>query len=102
MVKKKKKAIGKAEVDHIASLARLSLTDQERKKFQKQLSELLDYVTMLREINTKEVQPTSQVTGLKNITRQDQKEEICFPCREALSNAPQTYRDYFKAKGIKK
>jgi aspartyl-tRNA(Asn)/glutamyl-tRNA(Gln) amidotransferase subunit C len=100
MAKKKKRAIGKKEVEHVASLARLTLTQRELKKFQKQLSEILDYVAALEGVETAKVKPTSQVTGLENVFCQDKVVEPTISSREALSSAPQTYKGFFKIKGI--
>lgn len=60
------------QVIHVAKLARLGLTEKEVEKFQKELSNILDYVEILSEVDTKGVEPTAQVTGLKNVTRKDE------------------------------
>ncbi len=59
------------QVAHIAKLARLTLTQDEIDKMTKELSSILDYVTMLSEVNTDNVEPTAQVTGLQNSLRED-------------------------------
>jgi aspartyl-tRNA(Asn)/glutamyl-tRNA(Gln) amidotransferase subunit C len=59
------------QVRHIAKLARIRLTDEEVKKFSKQLSGVLDYMDVLNEVDTKNVPETSQVTGLKNVMEED-------------------------------
>ena len=59
------------QVRHIAELARISLTNEEVKKFSKQLSGVLDYMDVLNEVDTKKVAETSQVTGLKNVMEED-------------------------------
>lgn len=61
----------KQEVEHIAGLARLGLSEKEIEKFQTQLSGILEYVSLLNEVDTKGVLPTAQVTGLTNVTRED-------------------------------
>lgn len=58
-------------VKHMASLARLKLTSVEVKKFSSQLDSVFDYMKILNEVDTDKVLPTSQVTGLKNVTRSD-------------------------------
>lgn len=65
------------QVKHIAKLARLGLKDEEVEKFSKQLSNIFEYVDMLNEVNTDEVEPTAQVTGLKNVTRKDEVKRFC-------------------------
>jgi len=59
------------EVERIAQLARIELTPAERQKFSRDLSAILDYVVQLSEVDVLAVAPTSQVTGLKNVLRQD-------------------------------
>lgn len=60
------------QVRHVAKLARIKLTDEEVKKFGKQLSSVLDYVNILAEVDTKDIPETSQVTGLKNVMDKDE------------------------------
>ena len=60
-----------AQVAHIAQLARLTLTSEEEKKMSKELSSILKYVDILSEVNTENVEPTAQVTGLENSLRED-------------------------------
>ena len=59
------------QVRHIAKLARIRLTDEEVKKFSKQLTDVLEYVNILGEVDTENVVETSQVTGLKNVMEED-------------------------------
>lgn len=54
----------KKEVEHVAKLARLGLSSDEKKKFEKELSDILDFVEKLNEVKTDKVEPTAQVTGL--------------------------------------
>ena len=63
--------ITKKDVEHIADLARIELTKQELGIFQKQLSSVLDYVKILESVETKRVEPTAHVTGLKSVARND-------------------------------
>ena len=64
--------LSKSEVEHIAQLARLRLTEAEKEKYSEQLSGILDYVEKLSAVDTSGVEPTSQVTGLTNVTREDE------------------------------
>lgn len=66
----------KKQVEHIAKLARLDLSEAEIAKFQTQLSGILDYVEQLNEVNTDNVEPTAQVTGLTNVKREDKVETL--------------------------
>lgn len=70
------------QVRHIAKLARLGLNDSDVQKFSQQLSNILDYVEQLKKVDTSKVEPTSQVTGLQNVMREDKVER--FSTREEL------------------
>ncbi|MDO8460820.1 MAG: Asp-tRNA(Asn)/Glu-tRNA(Gln) amidotransferase subunit GatC [bacterium] len=89
----------KINVSHVAKLANLSLTKEEKEKFEKQLSETLDYVNQLKEIDTNNIEPTSQVTGLENVVRNDEAIPS-FSQEEALSNTKNKHNGFFKAKAI--
>lgn len=67
-----KKNLTREETRHIANLANLTLSEDEVRKFSGQLSEVLDYIEKLKEVETKNVEPTSQVTGLENVFREDE------------------------------
>lgn len=64
-------ALTKDHILHIARLARLKLTDEEIDKYTGQLSQVLDYMNILNEVDTSNVQPTYQVTGLESVMEQD-------------------------------
>lgn len=84
------------DVKHVAKLANLPLTTDEEKMFQKQLVSILDLVEKLKKVDTKNVSPTSQVTGQANVFREDIIEpERVLTQKEALSNAPQSHNGYF-------
>lgn len=84
------KKLSREEVKHIAKLANLRLNEKEVEKFRKQLSETLSYVEKLREVKTQTVEPTSQVTGLKNVLREDEIEQERYTAKG----------DYFKTEAI--
>jgi aspartyl-tRNA(Asn)/glutamyl-tRNA(Gln) amidotransferase subunit C len=84
----------KIDVPHIAKLANLPLSDDEIKKFDKQLAETLKYVENLGEIDTKNVEPTAHVTGLENVTREDVAQPSLTQ-KQALSNAKKTHNGSF-------
>lgn len=89
----------KINISHIAKLANLSLLPNEKSKLEKQLEETIDYVNELNNVDTKNVEPTSQVTGLENVTRQD----IAKPSLsqdQALANAKSKHNGFFKVKAI--
>ena len=89
----------KIDVTHIAKLANLTLTDEEKNKFEPQLSEVLTYVEKLQKVDTSGVEPTSQVTGLENVLRDDKSSESLSQ-DVALSQAPLTKNGMFQVKGI--
>lgn len=59
------------EVRYIANLARLNLSTEEVEKYAQQLSSILDYVEILKEVDTEKIKPIAQITGLKNVKRKD-------------------------------
>lgn len=85
----------KIDVPHIAKLANLPLKPEEEKKFEKQLSEILTYVEKLKEVNTENVEATSQVTGLENVTREDAAAPSLSQ-DEALSNTKSQHNGFVK------
>jgi len=91
--------LSREQVLHIAKLANLTLTEKEVKKFKKDLSDILAYIDVLNELDTSKVKPTSQVTGLKNVFRED-KESRCLSQEEALVGAKVKHQGYFKVKAI--
>jgi aspartyl-tRNA(Asn)/glutamyl-tRNA(Gln) amidotransferase subunit C len=62
----------KEQVRHIARLARLRLTDEEVQKYSGELSAILGYIEVLNELQTEDVEPTAQVTGLTTVVRDDE------------------------------
>lgn len=89
----------KVNASHIAKLANLPLTEDEEKKLAEQLQETLEYIENLNEIDTKSTEPTSQVTGLENVSRDDETLPSLNQ-EEALQNTKSTHNGFFKVKGI--
>lgn len=75
------------EIDKIMKLSRLNLTIKEQKKYQQELSSILDFFEKLQEVNTDGIEPTAQVTGLMNGLREDTPEN--FPVGDLLQCSPQ-------------
>ena len=96
------KRITAGQVEHIAKLARIELTEKEKEKFTKDLSSILDYVEKLNEVDTSKVEPIAQVTGLENVMREDK--EIKSPKSKVksklLEQAPSRKGDYVKVPKI--
>lgn len=89
----------KIDVPHVAKLANLPLKPNEEKKFEKQLSEILNYIEKLKEVDTKNIETTSQVTGLENVTRKDEAIPSLSQ-EEALSNTKSQANGLFKITAI--
>ena len=87
------------EVEAIANLARLALTDAEKTQLQDQLSAILDYVEALQELDTDDIPPTASAIPLHNVMRPDQAESS-LPVEKALANAPEQAENQFKVKPI--
>ena len=88
------------QVTALASLSRLRLSDAEIKKFQTELTEILDYVAMLDKVDTKDLEPTYQVTGLKNVMRSDEIKPYSAKAADLLKNVPATEDGQFKVKRV--
>ncbi len=99
------KKISKEEVQHIAYLSRLALTDEELELYSKQLEVILEYMDKLNNIDTTNVEPVSSIVMLyKNIEKKPYyredvpKESNCK--KEILQNAPQRVQNYFKVEKV--
>lgn len=93
--------LSKKDIEHIAKLANLSLTSSETDKFQKQLSSVIGYIGSLEEVDTKDIEPTSQTTGLENVFRTDEVKEVnVLKVKEAISGSEETHNNYFKIPAI--
>lgn len=85
------------QVQHVANLAKLQLSKEELKIFAKQLSPIVDYFDQLKQVDTAGVEPTSQTTGLTNITREDIIDPTrILPVEDALSGSGKIKNNYFK------
>lgn len=91
--------LSKQEVEKIAKLSRLELTDDEKDKFAGQLSAVLDYVGKLNEVNTENVAMTAQVTGLENVYREDVVDQCDFQ-KELIMQAAESEDNLIKTKAV--
>ncbi len=88
--------LDKAQVKHVAKLAKLNLTEKEIEKFTSQLTDILSYMDQLREVDTKDTTQTSQTTGLTNITRQDKiRPNIILKAKAATRESNNVHNNYF-------
>jgi len=87
--------IDKETVKHVATLARLNLTDEELERFAKDFEGILEAFSSLDEVDTKNVEPSFHPIEMKNVMRDDEKEE-CLTQEEALANTEQKENGLFK------
>ncbi len=80
----------------LAQLSRLKLTDEEVERFREELSSILDYVQMLDKVDVKGLEPTYQVTGLKNVMRSDEVKDYRAKPADLLRGAPAVEKNQFK------
>ena len=92
--------IDKKQVEHIAKLARIELTEKEKGKFTKELSSILDYVEQLNKIDTKNIKTIKQITGLEDVLRQDKKIRKQETKDKILKQAPSKKSRHFKVPKI--
>jgi aspartyl-tRNA(Asn)/glutamyl-tRNA(Gln) amidotransferase subunit C len=91
--------ISKEQVEHVAWLARIELTEEEKQAFTKQLNEVLDYFKKINEIDTSNIEPTYHVLNLVNVLRED-KVEPSLSKEDALRNASQKEDSFIRAPKI--
>lgn len=87
------------QVGHVAKLANLTLNEIEEEKFTGQLSETLDYMAKIDGVDTNGIEPTSQVTGLINVFRDDNITPSLSQ-EEALANVKSKHQGFVKVKAI--
>lgn len=97
--------ISTEQVEHIAKLARINLTEKEKEKFSVELSSILDYIDKLNQVDTSNIELISQVAEFNNITRNDTEsindEQKNIETRnKILEQAPEKKGDYFKTPKI--
>lgn len=91
----------KQEIEHVAKLARLDLTEEEIDKYGSQLSAVLDYIDQLKEVDVAGIEPTAQVTGLANVWREDEIQDCSTEEKEAALNlAPEIEEHQIKVKRV--
>ena len=89
------------QVKHVAKLASLTLSESDVEKYRNQLSEILEFVSKLRDIDTSKTIATNQTTGLINVFREDEIDESRILTQEqALANAPDSYNGFFKIPAV--
>lgn len=94
--------ITEKEVEHIAELARIRLTEKERHKFTEDLGNILNFVDKLNEVNTDGVEPVSNMTGLDSVFRKDEASAEIDPekSKRLVDQAPDSKDNYVKVKSV--
>lgn len=87
------------DVDHVARLARLALTEEERERFRRQLGLILEHAERIREVAADHVPPTAHPTPMRNVFREDEPWEG-LPREEALAGAPEVEANRFRVPPI--
>ena len=87
------------EVDHVARLSRLELTDAEKERMRRELDGILSYIDKLRALDTEGVPPTSHAVPITNVMREDEPRPS-VPQDEMLANAPDRSGEFFRVPKI--
>jgi len=91
--------ISREEVEHVALLARLELTEEETEVYTEQLNSILEYAAILESLDTEQVVPTSHAVPLHNVLREDQVQPS-MDRAQVLSNAPDEEDNFFRVPKI--
>jgi aspartyl-tRNA(Asn)/glutamyl-tRNA(Gln) amidotransferase subunit C len=87
-------AIDKDTVKYVAHLARMELKPEELEIFSGQLKDILDFIDKLKEVDLKDISPTSHILPINNVLREDKPKES-LPIERVLENAPQRAGNFF-------
>ena len=94
-------SISRSDVEHVAKLARIHLSESEKEYYAEQLSAIFGYIDQLNEVDTTQVEGTVQVTGLSNIAREDTAVECSQDVVQDIQNQfPQKSCDLLQVKQI--
>jgi aspartyl-tRNA(Asn)/glutamyl-tRNA(Gln) amidotransferase subunit C len=92
-------SISKQQVQHVAALSRLKLTEEEIEQFTNQLNAILKFAEKLNELDTENVEPTSHVLPMSNVLRDDEVRPS-LPREKALQNAPDQKDGLFRVPAV--
>jgi len=87
------------DVEHVARLARLALSEAEKARMQAELSAILSYIDKLKELDVEGVEPTSHAVPLVDVMREDEVQP-CLPREAMMANAPDRAREFFRVPRI--
>ncbi len=92
--------LNRNDILKLAKLARLELSEGEIEQFRSEISEILGYVEQLQSVDSAKLEPTYQVTGLKNVTRPDKPVNYGTNQKDLLKNVPALDGNYIKVKRV--
>lgn len=87
------------DIEHVALLARLRLSDNEKNLFSAQVGSIINYIDTLNELDTADIEPTAHVFAMSNVFREDELKPS-LPREEALLNAPGSSREFYQVPKI--
>ena len=87
------------EIEYLARLSRIKLNEEEKERFEKELTKIIEYVSQLKEVDTENVEPSYHVLPVTNVFRED-KVEKSLDVEEVLKNAPDRVKNFFKVPRI--
>lgn len=83
-----------SDIQHLAALSKLSLSDDEVEKYQREIEAILTFVDQLQAVDVSDFEPTEQVSGLKNVLRADRPQDVGATPTDLLSSAPTKDEQY--------
>lgn len=98
-------AISKKDIEPIAMLARIKLSDKEKEKYSEEFKAILGYIDKLKKVNTEGIEPVSHITGLENVVRKDEPikkplAEQTVRTKELVQMAPEQKDNYVKVPAV--
>jgi aspartyl-tRNA(Asn)/glutamyl-tRNA(Gln) amidotransferase subunit C len=92
--------LSRSDIQHLARLARLELTEEEYERYAKQLTSVVHYVEQLSAVDTSQVEARVGVTGLTNVMRSDEPVQSDLDREAALDEAPRRDGDYIEVRAV--
>jgi len=84
------------DIEHVSKIARLKLSESEKKKFSKELEDILNYFKLIDKVDTKNVEPSFHAIKIKDVFREDNPEQ-CLNEKEVFKNAKEHEKGFFKS-----
>jgi aspartyl-tRNA(Asn)/glutamyl-tRNA(Gln) amidotransferase subunit C len=89
----------KEHIEHLAVLAKMDLSEEEKEKYAGQFGDIIEFVEQLNELETRDVEPMFQVIDQKNVVRPDE-EKLLFSADRTLAEAPELDKNQIKVKAV--